>query len=342
MSNRNSNSSLGLTLRPNTLQEAIRYFSDEQVCINTVARLRWPDGVECPACLTRDPYYLKTQKRWKCRQCARQFSVKLNTVFEDSAVPLQKWLPALWLLSNCKNGVSSWEIHRALGVTQKTAWFMLHRLRLVLRGTDMGTKLGGAQSEVECDETFIGGKLQNMHKDKKQAYRGSGGAVRNKTIVMGQLDRDAGQVRAQIIPFAQRDYMHKNVQKNVKYGSKLYTDQHIGYDGLRHRYDHQTVNHMEEYVRGRVHTNGIENFWSLLKRQLGGTYVSVEPYHLHRYVDEQVFRFNNRATRKVNRTDADRFETALAQVARKRLTYAELTGKDGWNGKPSATTPEPF
>ncbi len=318
-----------MAYRPNTLQEAIQYFSDEQVCIDELARLRWQDGPECPACLSKDCHYLKNQKRWKCRQCTKQFSVKLNSIFEDSPIPLTKWLPALWLLSNCKNGVSSWELHRALGITQKSAWFVLHRLRLVLRGPDMGTKLGGEGNEVECDETYVGGKLQNMHKDKKREYRGSGGAVRNKTIVMGQLDREKGEVRAQIVPFAQRDFMHSNVKKNVKYGSKLYTDQHIGYDGLRMRYDHETVNHMEEYVRGHVHTQGIENFWSLLKRQLGGTYIAVEPYHLHRYVDEQVFRFNNRATRKVNRTDADRFYTALAQVARKRLTYAELTGKVG-------------
>jgi transposase-like protein len=315
--------------RPNTLLEAIEYFSSEMVCIESVARKRWPDGVQCPYCLAKEPYWINTQKRWKCRKCLKQFSVKVGTIFEDSPIPLTKWLPALWMLSNCKNGVSSWEIHRALGVTQKTAWFMLHRLRLVLRGFDMGTKLGGGQIEVEADETVIGGKLQNMHKGRRARIGGSGGAVRNKTIVMGQLDRESGQVRAQIIPFAQRDYMQANVKRNVKYGSKLYTDQHVGYDGLRFRYDHETVNHMIEYVRGRVHTNGIENFWSLLKRGIGGTYVSVEPFHLHRYVDEQVFRFSNRATKKVNRTDADRFEIALGHVAHKRLTYKELTGKVG-------------
>lgn len=312
---------------PNTLLEAIQYFSDEHVCIAAVAQMHWPDGVECPACLAKEPYWLETQKRWKCRKCRKQFSVKVDTIFEDSPISLTKWLPALWLLSNCKNGVSSWEIHRALGVTQKTAWFMLHRLRLVLRGNDMGTKLGGSGSEVESDETYIGGKAQNMHR-KNRLQMGARTGL-SKTIVMGQLDREAGKVRAQIIPFAKREHMEKNVQKNVKFGSKLYTDQHVGYDRMRYRYDHETVNHMETYVNGRVHTNGIENFWSLLKRQLGGTYVAVEPYHLHRYVDEQVFRFNNRATKKVNRTDADRFAIALAQVANKRLTYAELTGKVG-------------
>jgi transposase-like protein len=314
---------------PNTLQEAIQYFSDEIICIEAVAAMKWPNGVECPHCLAKEPYWLGSQKRWKCRKCRKQFSVKVDTIFEDSPISLTKWMPALWMLSNCKNGVSSWELHRALGVTQKTAWFMLHRLRLVLRGYDMGTKLGGPGREVEADETYIGGKIKNMHAKKRLQMGGSGGAVRNKTIVMGMLDRESGQVRTEIIPFAQRGFMEANVHKNVKFGSKLYTDQHVGYDRMRYRYDHQTANHMETYVNGRVYTNGIENFWSLLKRELGGTYVSVEPYHLHRYVDEQIFRFNNRATKKVNRTDADRFALALSQVAHKRLTYAELTGKVG-------------
>lgn len=314
---------------PPTLLHAVQYFSDEMVCIAAVAKMRWPDGVQCPACLSKDPYWIKTQKRWKCRKCRRQFSVKLGTIFEDSPIPLQKWLPALWQLANCKNGVSSWEIHRALGVTQKTAWFMLHRLRLVLQGYDLGTKLGGPGSEVECDETFIGGKLANMHKSKKTEYFGSGGAVRNKTIVMGALDRNSKQVRAAIIPFAGREPMQQMVRKQVKFGSTVYTDEHTGYDLLRNRYTHETINHMEAYVRGRVHTNSIENFWSLLKRQIHGTYVAVEPYHLHRYVGEQVFRFNNRATKDNPMTDSDRFYAALACVAHKRLTYSELTGKDG-------------
>jgi transposase-like protein len=314
---------------PKTLLEAVRYYSDEQVCIDTLAETRWPNGIECPSCLKKNVLWLANQKRWKCRDCKRQFSVKVKTIFEDSPIPLQKWLPALWMLTNCKNGISSWELHRSLGVTQKTAWFMLHRLRLVHRGFDLGTKLGGPGKEVECDETAIGGKLGNMHAKKKAAFRGSGAAARNKTIVMGALDRAEGQVKATIIPFAGRETMDAIVRKGVKFGSTVYTDQHVGYNGLRARYTHETVNHMETYVRGRVHTNGIENFWSLLKRQIGGTYIAVEPFHLHRYVDEQVFRFNNRATRKTPRTDADRFMTALAQVSRKRITYAELTGKTG-------------
>jgi len=323
--------------RPATLQEAIRYFSDEQVCIDTFARLRWPDGVECPSCLTKGGhYYIKTQKRWKCHECRRQFSVKLNSIFENSPVPLTKWMPAMWLISNCKNGVSSWELHRALGVTQKTAWFMLHRLRLGMQAPNLGTKLGGTNGgEVEADETFVGGRVKFMHKDKRMRYVSAqsrpvtSGAV-GKTIVLGMLDREAREVRAAVVPNVTRETLQSIILKNVKYGSTVYTDNAVPYDRLNWRYIHEVVNHAEEYVRGRVHTNGLENFWSLLKRGLKGTYVAVEPFHLGRYIDEQVFRFNNRLKPM---DDYARFEKALSQVARKRLTYAELTGKN------DATTP---
>src|SRR5213594_1204931 len=150
--------------QPKTLQSAIKHYSDEQVCIDAVARLRWPDGPECPACGHKEHYYLKTQKRWKCKECYKQFTVKLGTVFEDSPIPLQKWLPALWMLTNCRNGVSSYEIARDLGVTQKTAWFMLHRLRLAIQAKSFD-KFGG---HVEVDETFIGGKARNMHTSKRE------------------------------------------------------------------------------------------------------------------------------------------------------------------------------
>jgi transposase-like protein len=188
---------------PKTLQQAIQYFSDEQVCIDAVAAMRWPDGPRCPDCPRRDamnPYYLKTQKRWKCRSCRRQFSVKVETIFEDSPIPLQKWLPALWMLISCKNGISSHEIHRHLGVSQKSAWFMLHRLRLALKTGAFGTKLGGTESGgVEVDESFIGGKLKNMHRDRRErfaAQSGHTGGATGKAIVMGMLDRDERKVRA--------------------------------------------------------------------------------------------------------------------------------------------------
>ena len=318
---------------PKTLQQAIQYFSDEQVCIDAVAMMRWPDGPHCPDCYGdkgKNPYYLKTQKRWKCRECRRQFSVKVETIFEDSPISLQKWLPALWMLVSCKNGVSSYEIHRALGVSQKTGWFMLHRLRLALKTQSFVFKMGGENSGgVEVDETFVGGKFKNMHRERRQRYSNKGGhAGGAKTIVQGMLDRDERKVRAKVVPNWKRETLQAEVLNNVKYGSKIYSDDAVAYDGLKEKYVHEVVNHAEKYVRGQVHTNGLENFWSLLKRNLKGTYVAVEPFHLERYVDEQVFRYNNRATKDNPLNDSDRFLLALSQVAGKRLTFAELTGKD--------------
>jgi transposase-like protein len=270
---------------------------------------------------------------------------------EDSAVPLEKWLPAIWSIVNDKNGISSWELHRALGVTQKTAWFMLHRIRL---GMSLQHKKFGASGKlgdggkgdgdgaVEVDETFVGGKLRNMHRDRRErfaAQSGHTGGATGKTIVMGILDREARQVRAKVVPNVKRETLQNEVLENVKYGTKVYTDDAVPYDKLHSRYVHEVVNHAEEYVRGQVHTNGMENFWSLLKRGLKGTYVAVEPFHLDRYIDEQVFRYNNRATKENPLTDADRFSLALTQLANKRLTYAELTGK---TAEGASGTQEPF
>ena len=313
-----------------TLQQAIRFFSDENVCIDTVANLRWPDGVpRCPKCVGTEHYYLATQKRWKCKKCDRQFSVKVGTIFEDSPIPLDKWLTALWLLVNCKNGISSYEVASDLGITQKSAWFVLHRLRLALKDRSF-KKLGGGSGPVEVDETFIGGNLHNMHREKRSRYSIKGGS-KGKTIVQGLLDRDARKVRAQVVPNVKRETLQNQVLDAVKYGSKVYTDSAIGYEnGLQRRFVHEIVNHSETYVIGQVHTQGIENFWSLLKRTLRGTYVAVEPFHLDRYLDEQVFRFNNRKDENGNKlTPADRFTTALLGIAGRRLTFKEVTGKDG-------------
>jgi transposase-like protein len=326
---------------PKTLLEAIKFFSDEQTCIDTVARLRWPNGVRCPDyCPKENPYYLKTQKRWKCRECGKQFSVKVGTIFEDSPISLTKWLPALWLLTNSKNGVSSHELGRSLGVTQKTAWFMLHRLRLVTKARDLGTKLGGGPKgggAVEVDESFVGGKLKNMHRrramflGKVKMEMGSAYGVKheNKAVVVGMFDRQSREIRAKVIPNVKRETLQNEILSNIKYGSTVYTDQAVSYDNLHRRYVHETVNHAETYVQGQVHTNCLENFWSLMKRNLSGTYIAVEPFHLDRYLDEQVFRFNNRGTKDNPISDADRFRMALSQASRRRLTYAELTGKVG-------------
>jgi transposase-like protein len=251
-------------------------------------------------------------------------------VMEDSAIGLDKWLPAFWLLSNCKNGISSYELHRALGVTQKSAWFMLHRIRLAL-DMEPATKLGGPESApVEVDETFVGGKVRNMHRSKvREKYKGQATAGwSQKTIVMGMRDRETRQVRAKVIPDVNRETLQNEILANIEKKSKVYTDQAQGYYNLARRdFVHETVNHLEEYVRGQVHTQGIENFWSLLKRGLKGTYVAVEPFHLDRYVTEQVFRYNVRTTKDNPLTDADRFALAVSQIEGKRLTYAELTGK---------------
>ena len=324
---------------PKTLLEAVSYYKDEQVCIDTVAELRWPKGITCPECWAGQPYYIKTAKRWKCRNCRIQFSVKRGSIFEDSPISLSKWLPALWLLVNCKNGISSYELAKDLGVTQKTAWFILHRLRLVVKAPDRGTKLGSnGGGEVEVDESFIGGLAKNMHRDRAArlniARTNANPAeyqtrYSNKTVVLGMLDRESRQVRAQVVPNVKRETLQNEILKNVKYGSAVYTDQAVAYDTLHRRYIHDTVNHAVAYVKGRVHTNGLENFWSLTKRTLGGTYVAVEPFHLDRYIDEQVFRYNHRATKDNPLNDSDRFLLALSQVANKRLTYDELTGKTG-------------
>lgn len=329
--------------KPKTLQQAIQHFSDEQVCIDAVAKMKWPDGAECPHCQAKEPYYLKTQKRWKCRKCRKQFSVKVGTIFEDSPIPLQKWMPAVWLLTGCKNGISSWEIHRALGVTQKTAWFMMHRIRLAMRDANKG-KVGGEGSEVEVDETYVGGRVKNMHPAKAARYRAmsqtaSLAGVTGKTPVVGLLDRTAREIRTKIVPDVSRLALQNVVLQNVPHGTNVYTDQASAYKNLNKTYVHQFVNHAEKYVNGRVHTNGLENFWSLFKRHMSGTYVCVEPFHLERYLDEQVYRYNNRGTREKPMDDYARFEKALSQVANKRLTYAELTGK---NGDARTTTPEPF
>jgi transposase-like protein len=319
---------------PKTLQAAIQHFSDEQVCIDTVAALRWPQGVVCPACGHKEHYYLKTQKRWKCKECYKQFSVKQGTIFEDSPLGLDKWLAALWMIVNCKNGISSYETGRALGISQKSAWFMLHRLRLALHNGSLN-KLGGDGGEVEVDETFIGGKLRNMHKEKQINYRkitesAKFGGPTGKAIVIGMLDREARQIRAQVVPDVSRLTLQTAVLKNVTHGSSVYTDQAPAYQRLNKTYLHEIVNHAETYVRGRVHTNGLENFWSLLKRGLNGTYVAVEPFHLFRYVDEQAFRFNTRKDHMGNKlNDGDRFKLALSQISGKRLTFKEVTGKVG-------------
>ncbi|MBA3715902.1 MAG: IS1595 family transposase [Pyrinomonadaceae bacterium] len=307
---------------PDTLLGAIKYFADVETAIGFVAALRWPDGVICPRCdATGVCYRLSTRPLWKCRACKKQFSVKVGSIFEDSPIGLDKWLPAMWMLVNCKNGVSSYEIARDLGVTQKTAWFMLHRLRLAVQ-TKSFEKIGGS---VEIDETYIGGKARNMHKGKRaRVIHGTGGM--GKVAVMGLLERHGrdghSTIRTEIVSNTKRQALQSNVRAHVEVGAAIYTDALRSYRGLDAEYVHGVIDHAEAYVDGHIHTNGCENFWSLLKRALKGTYVSVEPFHLFRYLDEQSYRFNNRKA-----SDGYRFLQAMASVFDKRLTFAALTGK---------------
>jgi transposase-like protein len=309
---------------PKTLRDAIIWFADFEHCRKFMVQLRWPDGaVKCPICGAEKVTYLEKQRVWKCyaKHERPTFSLKTGTIFEDSPIPLEKWLCAAWLLINCKNGISSYEIHRDLGVTQKTAWFMLHRIRLAMRegGFD---KLGGEGGPVEVDECFIGPKPQKMHRYKRLALQ-SGINARAKNPIMGMLDRESRKVRAKVVPDVKRSTLQREILNHIEKGSKVYTDGWPGYDNLAaQEYIHETVNHVEEYVRGQVHTQGIDNFWSLLRRGLTGTYIAVEPFHLDRYVGEQVFRYNNRLI-----SDAERFTTVMKQIVGRRLTYDELTGK---------------
>jgi transposase-like protein len=306
---------------PKTLLEAVAYFKDPAQALAYVIERRWPDGeVKCPTCGSGALLFLKNQQRWKCSNDhpRRQFSIKVGTIMEDSPIGLDKWLPAIWMVTNCKNGISSYELARDLDVTQKTAWFMLHRARLAMQDSVDGGKLDGT---VEADETFIGGLARNMHKHKRaEKITGTGG--KGKALVMGLLDRKTKTVRVKHLADRTRKTLHGEVYANVEPGSEVFTDDFVSYTGLSKDFVHQFVNHAERYVDGNVHTNGLENFWSLLKRTLKGTYVAVEPFHLFRYLDEQAFRFNERKG-----TDQSRFMSVLLGIAGKRLTYKALIGE---------------
>jgi hypothetical protein len=306
---------------PKSLQEAIVYFSNPDNCIDYLAIRRWPNGkVVCPTCGCETVKFSEKRRTWTCAKHhnKREFSIKVGTVMEDSAIPLDKWMMTTWMVTNCKNGVSSYEIARDVKVTQKSAWFMLHRIRLAMQDDFFGSKLNG---EVEVDETFIGGKARNMHiSERKRRITGTG--TKDKTAVIGILER-GGKVRASVVPSRRKKVLQEEVYKHVTAGAALYTDALLSYEGLASDYAHQVVDHATQYVDGRVHTNGLENFWSLLKRGISGTYISVEPFHLFRYLDEQMFRFNNRK----DLDDAGRFDLVASQLVGKRLTFAELTGK---------------
>jgi transposase-like protein len=307
---------------PRTLQEAIIYFADFENCRTFMIGLRWPDGkVKCPRCGSEKVSWLAKARVWKCyaKHERPTFTLKTGTIFEDSPIALEKWLPAVWLIVTCKNGISSYEIARGLGISQKSAWHMAHRIRFALHSGSFDKLCG----EIEVDETFIGGKARNMHVGKRQR-RITGTGTKDKTAVMGILER-GGKVRTAVVPNRKKHALQSEVKKHVEAGSALYTDALLSYEGLASDYAHQVIDHAVQYVDGQVHTNGLENFWSLLKRSISGTYVSVEPFHLFRYLDEQAYRYNNRN----EMDDFDRFKLAMSQIVDKQLTWNQLTGKQG-------------
>lgn len=303
---------------PETMLEAVRQFSDPQVAHDFFVQIRFPNGVACPrmGCGSAHVAYMAKARRWYCNDCKRKFSAKVGTIFEDSPIGLDKWLPAIWLLASNRNGISSCELARGLGVTQKTAWFMLHRIRTAM----MDGSFEPFSGEVEADETYIGPKARSINRrgTKSKKARGPGYM---KTPVMGIMQR-GGSVRAFSIPSNRRETLLPAVMAHVTPGSIVHTDSLASYTGLRRAYVHYVINHAERYVDGRVHTNSIENFWSVLKRTLGGTYIAPRPKHLDAYLDEQVFRFNEREN-----NDGPRFVKATKGVDGKRLTYKALTRK---------------
>ena len=330
-----------------TLQQAIVHFSNRENCRQFMVFMRWPDGVpRCPYCDATKLTWMAKANQYRCYgdHPKQKFSLKVGTVFEDSPIGLDKWLPAAWLICNCKNGISSYEIARALGVTQKTAWFMMHRIRMAMWEKSFYKMGGNDGGPVEIDEAYVGGEPKNRHKNKQFARqnpptvqtlnglrpKNKTGRLTDKIPVFGMLDRETRKVRTQVIPEVKRGVLMDAILANIEKRSTVYSDGLRDYIPLKAMdFIHETVNHVQEYVRGEVHTNGIENYWSLLKRGLKGTYIAVEPFHLHRYAEEQAFRYNNRATKDNPLNDADRFMLAISQISGKRLTYAELTGKVG-------------
>lgn len=315
------------TALPTNLMQAVRYFADFNNCKSFLVDLRWPDGkVLCPQCGSDHVVYLEKDQRWKCygKHSKAKFSLKTGTIFEDSPLSLDKWLVALWLIVNCKNGVSSCEIARHLGITQKSAWFMAHRLRLALHQGSFDRLTG----EVEVDETYIGGKARNMHASKRKRLGLSPRrSMVGKVAVMGLLERhgdDGSRVRTFVLSGRKTNDFQPSVRQHVEAGSTIHTDAHLSYQGLSRDYVHRVIDHAEAYVDGNIHTNGCENFWSLLKRGLNGTYVSVEPFHLFRYLDEQAFRFNNRK----ETSEFVRFALAASQVVGRRLTWKQVVGSE--------------
>jgi transposase-like protein len=317
---------------PETLQDCMRYFADDDRALDFMKSIRWPDGVvKCPRCGSEDVAFMSARRLWRCRADNKQFSVKVGTIMEDSPISLDKWLCAFWLIVNAKNGISSYELMRSLGLTQKTSWYLLHRIRFAMQSGSFDKFKG----QVEADETFIGAKARNIHKNKRRANMY--GTAIMKTAVLGLLERNTpettSRVRLKVVESVRRHDLDPEIRKHVEKGSEVHTDKLRSYEKLADEYVHQVIDHAECYARGHVHTNGLENFWSLLKRGIRGTYVNVEPFHLFRYLDEQAFRFNERKD-----NDAGRFIKAVAGYVGKGLRYSKLIGQEDGGSLPPETT----
>jgi transposase-like protein len=298
-----------------TLLDLLSYFDNEQVCRDYLELMRWSEGVICPYedCKHNKVFSFSNGKTYKCAKCKRQFSVKVGTIFEDSKISLKKWFAAIYLITSHKKGISSIQLGKDIGVTQKTAWYMNHRVRHSL-GWDTDEKLSGV---IEADETFMGGKESNKHQSKRTEST-QGRSVETKTPIAGVVER-GGEVRAKKVKDTSGSSLRKFVYENVERGSQLHTDEWWGYKGLEKIFGHSVIKHNEkQYVNGNCHTNTMEGFWSLLKRGVMGIYHSWSDKHLQKYIDEFVFRYNTRSL-----TEADRFNLMLSGLAN-HLPYSKL------------------
>ncbi|SIQ57610.1 ISXO2-like transposase domain-containing protein [Chryseobacterium sp. RU37D] len=295
-----------------SLLDLVKAFPDEQTCINHLEELRWDGDVISPFDPSSKVYKCKDNK-YRCKNTGKYFNVKTNTIFDNTKLGLQKWFLAIYIVTSHKKGISSLQLSRDLDITQKSAWFMLQRIRKCF-GIENNNELN---NEVEADETYIGGKNKNRHANKK--VEGSQGrSAKDKTPVVGMVERD-GKLNAKAVDNVKHEALSREIISNVKESAKLYTDEWVGYKGLERIYDHSIVKHNQsEYVKGRVHTNTIEGFWSILKRGIVGIYHFTSKKHLQMYVDEFVFRYNTR-----KQTTENRFNILLLNLENK-TTYKTL------------------